>query len=294
MSSLSDLHQTITDKVIAALEAGTPPWVPPWKGGIDGVPRNLTSRRPYRGINVLLLNLTACARGFPDHRWMTFRQAAELGANVRKGERGTPIIFFKMAEVAGAPKTEDASGRVVPLMRSFVVFNAAQLENLPARHQQTAVIPWDPRDEAEAILHASGAEIRHGGSEACYRPSIDVIQMPPREAFFDAEGYYTTALHELTHWTSAPNRCNRPIGMRHGIEPYAFEELIAEMGSAFLAAHCGLPCGLHHASYIHSWLNALRNDKRLVFVAAAKAQAAADFVLAKLESLPGPMAAVAA
>lgn len=213
---------------------------------------------------------------------------------MRKGERGTTVIFFKMAEVAGAAKSEEPNTRVIPLMRSFVVFNAAQLENLPARHQQTASIPWDPRDEAEAILHASGAVIRHGGTEACYRPSIDAIQLPPRESFFNAEGYYATALHELTHWTGASSRCNRPLGMRHGIEPYAFEELVAEMGSAFLAAHCGLPCGLHHASYIESWLKALRNDKRVVFVAAAKAQSAADYVLAKLESLPGPMAAMAA
>lgn len=205
MSSLSDLHQTITDQVIAALEANTPPWVPPWQSGVDGVPRNLTSRRPYRGINVLLLNITASVRGYADHRWLTFRQAAELGANVRKGERGTSIIFFKMAEFATAPVGPDGpSSRVVPLMRSFVVFNAAQLEGLPERHQRLVAVPWDPLAEAEVVLDASGAVIHHGGSRACYVPSIDVIHMPSRGSFTTERA---TTPRRCTSWcTGAAHR----------------------------------------------------------------------------------------
>ena len=281
-SPVLDLYQTVTNQIIAALEAGTPPWSPPWLDGTDWTPRNLTSRRPYRGINVLLLNLVAASRGFPDHRWLTFRQAGELGAHVRKDERGTPIVFFKMTEV-GQPVQEmqhDApQAKVVPLLRSFIVFNTAQIEALPERLQRRAPIPWNPCDEAETLIAASGACLRHGGNRACYVPAEDVIQLPPQAWFPDAESFYATALHELTHWSGTANRCNRPLGMRHGIEAYAFEELVAEMGSAFLTNHCRLPGKLQHDSYIASWLSALRNDKRLIFSAASQAQRAADYLL---------------
>ena len=292
-----DLYQTVTNQIIAALEAGTPPWSPPWLDGTDWTPRNLTSRRPYRGINVLVLNIVAATQGYPDHRWLTFRQAGELGAHVRKGERGTPIVFFKMTEVGQSvdeAATATSSTKVVPLLRSFIVFNTAQIDGLPERLQRKPQIPWDPCDEAETLIAASGACLRHGGDRACYVPAEDVIQVPPQARFPDAESYYATALHELTHWSGRANRCNRPLGMRHGIEAYAFEELVAEMGSAFLSAHCGLTARIEHASYVESWLRALRQDKRLIFVAASKAQAAADFLLRFSESLPGPVSAVAA
>lgn len=176
-----------------------------------------------------------------------------------------------MTEVGQAieePSTATSSTKVVPLLRSFIVFNTAQIDALPERLQRRAPIPWNPCDEAETLIAASGATLRHGDDRACYVPSEDAIQLPTQSWFPDAESYYATALHELTHWSGSANRCNRPLGMRHGIEAYTFEELVAEMGSAFLSAHCGLTARIEHASYVESWLRALRQDKRLIFFAA--------------------------
>ena len=287
---LRDVYQSITDQIIAALEAGTPPWVCPWKG-TDGdmTPANLGTSRPYRGVNVLLLNLQLMLRGYDSNRWMTYQQARGLGAQVRKGESGTPIVFFKMHElgpVAGTVRAElvakTADRRVVPLLRTFTVFNAAQIEGLPTALVKPDSEPcavWDAGGAAESIVRESGAQIRHGGSRAFYAPVEDLIQLPTHTSFANATDYYATALHELTHWTGHAERCNRPLGRRHGIDAYAFEELVAEMGASFLTNHCRLPGKLQHASYIASWLQALRNDKRLIFAAASQAQRAADYLL---------------
>lgn len=281
---LRDLYQSVTDQIIAALEAGTPPWIRPWSGGdVDAMPANATTKRPYRGINVLLLNLHAMARGYERNRWLTFQQALSVGACVRKGEHGTPVVFFKMHEIdtPDAQRQPADERKVVPLLRSFTVFNVDQVDGLPpslAPALPPAAV-WDAMDVAEEIIVASGAQVRHGGSRAFYAPSADLIQLPPRSAFESATDYYATALHELTHWTGHPARCARPLGRRHGIDAYAFEELIAEMGAAFLTSHCRLPGRLQHDSYIASWLQALRNDKRLIFTAASHAQKAADYLL---------------
>lgn len=279
--SFPDLYQSVTDKIIAALEAGTAPWVCPWSTGHgSAMPANLATSRPYRGVNVLLLNLQQMAHGYALNRWLTFQQAKALGASVRKGEHGTQIVFFKLMERDEAANDPGAR-KVIPLLRSFVVFNAAQVEGLP---EALTAIPaplegWTPISAAEALLVRSGAAIRHGGDRAFYSPADDLICMPPKEAFLDASSYYATALHELVHSTGHPTRCNRELRSRQHIEAYAFEELVAEMGAAFLSSHCGLPGELQHASYIASWLEALRNDKRLIFTAASLAQKAADFLL---------------
>ena len=171
--------------------------------------------------------------------------------------------------------------KVIPLLRSFTVFNAAQIDDLPQSliPQPLPVHEWEACEAAESILVNSRADIQHGGSRAYYSTAQDRIQLPERSAFAVSTGYYQVALHELTHWTGAENRCNRTLSGRQHIEAYAFEELVAEMGSAFLTDHCGLPGVLQHASYIESWLQALRNDKRLIFSAASQAQKAADFLL---------------
>ena len=293
---LKDLYQSVTDQIIAALEAGTQPWVCPWQAGAgDLAPSNLASGRPYRGINVLLLNLRAMSCGYGVNRWMTFQQACSLGASVRRGEHGTPIVFFKMHEVGNrdAPVTVDR--KVIPLLRSFTVFNAAQIDGLPEALQPApqAAPDWNACDVAELILNASQAQIRHGGARAFYAPSLDVIQLPDRSAFANATDYYGIALHELTHWTGHPARCNRVLTSRAHIEAYAFEELVAEMGSAFLANYCGLPGQLQHASYIDSWLQALRSDKRLIFTAASQAQKAADYLLPELPTFQAQALAAA-
>lgn len=280
-----DLYQSVTDRIVAALDAGAPPWICPWSGGPGAsAPANLSSGRLYRGINVLLLNFETMLCGYDNNRWLTYRQAQALGAQVRRGEQGTPVVFFKLMELEGAADSANARARtdpkVVPLLRSFTVFNAAQVEGLPEE-----LLPpppsadWSPVDEAEAVLTQSGAHLRHGGDRAFYSPVMDLIQMPEQSRFDSASAYYRVALHELTHWSGHQTRCNRPLQGRQHIEAYAFEELVAEIGSAFLCGHCGLPGSLQHASYVQAWLQALRNDRRLIFTAAAQAQKAADYLL---------------
>ena len=289
---MNDLYHSVTERVITALEAGTPPWVRPWSNSTyDHSPANLATSRAYRGINVLLLNLEAQLRGFEDNRWLTFRQTATLGGHIRKGERGTTVVFFKWHEVGELESSENAARRVIPLLRSFTVFNACQVDALPDHLYRIAAPPmWTPVDAAERVLSESGATIKHGGNQAFYTPSLDHIQLPQRSQFATADAYYAVGLHELAHWTGHPTRCNRPLNGRYGLEAYAFEELVAEMGAAFLCAHCRLPARLEHASYIDSWLQALKDDKRLIFVAAGKAQAAADYVLSALGVAPSPAA----
>ena len=288
MSTFTDLYASVTERIITALEAGTPPWICPWHGvGVDARPANATSGRPYRGINVLLLNLRAMVDGFAHSRWLTFQQALAVGGHVRRGEQGTQVVFFKLHEVdkpgAAHPGADDADRRVVPLLRAFTVFNVEQVDGLPEPLAARSPAPagWEPLQVAEDILGASGAVVRHGGSRAFYMPDADLIQLPPQTALDCAGDYYATALHELTHWTGHASRCNRPLGRRQGIDAYAFEELVAEMGAAFLTDHCGIVGRLQHASYIASWLQALRGDKRLIFTAAAQAQKAADYLLPK-------------
>jgi antirestriction protein ArdC len=292
---MKDLYQDVTNRIIESLEAGTPPWHCPWTNQTQ-LPNNLSTGMPYRGINILMLSIEANLRGFGDNRWVTLRQANELGARIRKGEHGTSIVFWKLREIDGAvPKPTDNSDRtdtdspkVVPLLRGYTVFNAAQLDFLPERFELRADPAWQPVGEAEQVLHDSGAVIHHGGNRALYRPSDDIIQLPPPSWFPQSDDYYAVALHELTHWTGHPRRLDRPLGRRTGIDGYAFEELVAEMGAAFLCAHCGLPARLEHASYIDSWLDALRRDKRLIFVAAGLAQKAVDYVLGETLSAPAP------
>lgn len=284
MNTTVDLYTAVTNQIIAALEAGTPPWVCPWdRSHGSAIPANLTTGRPYRGINVLLLNLQQIVGGYADNRWLTFQQASKLGGRIRRGESGTRIVFFKLLDRDDlTASTPPRSGRkVIPLLRSFTVFNAAQADGLPASltAQEPAPEGWSPVAAADALLSGSGAHIQHGGNRAFYSPGLDLIQLPPLSSFGSPASYYSTALHELTHWTGHTSRCDRLQSACQHIEAYAFEELVAEMGSAFLNARYGLAGTLHHASYINDWLRALRNDRRLVFSAASMAQKAVDYLI---------------
>jgi len=298
MHDHTDIYQRITDKIVTALENGTPPWVAPWQDH-TAMPSNLATGKPYRGINILMLHMEALDRGYPDSRWLTLKQANELGGRVRKGEHGAAIVFFKLKEVDDSDDNihgfdDPPPKKVIPMLRQYIVFNASQVEGLPERYEQRETPAWQPIGAAEELLYLSGATIRHGGNRAFYSPNDDLIQMPPPAWFPEVERYYGVALHELTHWTGHPSRLNRQLGRLHGIDAYAFEELIAEMGAAFLCAHCGLPARLEHASYIDHWLDALKRDKRLIFVAAAAAQKAADYVIGTQVVVPSPLLAVAA
>jgi antirestriction protein ArdC len=258
--------------------------VKPWRAGIagSGLPYNAATNKPYRGVNVPLLFM--CGAQYSSNGWMTYRQAQALGAHVRKGEKGALVVFFKPFRVVDRNATPDASGnlpeKTIPLLRSYVVFNVDQIDGLPARITS-------PKTEAERPTHSVAdamlalATVKHGGDSAYYVPSSDYICMPPLSAFSDAPNYYATALHELTHWTGHKDRCARDFSGRFGDEQYAREELVAELGAAFLCAHAGIDGKLQHPSYIASWLKVLKNDKRAVVVAASLAQRAADYVLEK-------------
>lgn len=279
---MKDLYANVTNRIITALEQGAPPWICPWQDG-TAIPSNLATGKPYRGINVLMLSIEAMAHNYTDSRWLTFKQANELGTHIRKGEHGTPIVFYRLREINDATvdivDTDAAAKRSIPMLKGYTVFNASQLEFLPDRFEVRPSVAWQPISEAEMLLSETGAVICHGGNRAFYRPSDDIIQLPPSAWFAQPADYYATALHELCHWTGHQSRLNRVLGRRHNIEAYAYEELVAEIGAAFLCAHCSLPALLEHASYIDSWLDALRRDKRLIFTAAGAAQKAADFVL---------------
>lgn len=279
---MKDLYADVTNRIIAALEQGTPPWVCPWRDG-STIPSNLATGKRYRGINVLMLSSEAMTHNYTDSRWLTFKQANELGARIRKGEHGTPIVFYRLRAIndvtVDAADCDAAAKRGIPMLKSYMVFNTCQLEGIPDRFALVQHTAWQPIDEAEQLLGKTGAVICHGGNRAFYRPVDDVIQLPCQASFAQPAAYYATALHELCHWTGHPQRLNRVLGKRHDIKAYAYEELVAEIGAAFLCAHCGLPTSLEHASYIESWLDALHRDKRLIFIAAGAAQKAADFVL---------------
>lgn len=278
---MHDLYQQVTDRIVAALQAGTPPWVRPWNSATDPVPMNAETRRLYRGVNFLTLAIEAHTRGYPRNCWLTYRQATALGAQVRKGEHGTPVVFWKLRTVNTKAEAEDA--RVIPLLRCYTVFNTAQIDGLPRTMAQPlpSVPAWQSDDVAEMLIATSGADIRHGGSKAFYTSDRDYIQLPPRATFTQAAGYYATTLHELVHWTGHRSRLDRQLGRRFGGEAYAAEELIAELGSAFLCAHCRIEGRLQHASYVSNWLRVLRSDKRAIFVAGTRAQHAADYLLTR-------------
>jgi antirestriction protein ArdC len=285
-----DLYQAVTDRIVAALEAGTRPWQKRWNN-VAGSPGGLQLRSngaEYRGINQLLLSLTSMECGYGSPYWLTFKQALELGGNVRKGERSTEIVFYKKLTVEDrdAPEGEGRE-KQIPMLRSYRVFNADQCEGLPERYsaklEPVTVADTKKRDEAaEAALRSSGAEIREGGNRACYSPGHDVVLMPTFAQFLDVGAYLATLAHELTHWTGHKSRLDRLKLTPFGTPEYAREELVAEIGSAFVCARLGI-AGEHidnHAAYLASWLKVLRGDKRAIFKAAALAQTAADLVLA--------------
>ncbi len=276
---MKDFYQDVTTRIVAAIEAGTPPWVKPWSVS-DQRPKNAATGRLYRGINTLLLGLEAQAHGYASNAWLTYRQAAALNAQVRGGEHGTSIVLYKLHEVEDT-KIE-GERRVIPLLRTFTVFNVAQIDGLLETPTPTTR-SWNPHLEAELVLTSSGADIRHGTPKAYYTTVMDRIHLPVKHAFKDQGAYYATALHELTHWTGHKSRCSRDLSGRFGNDSYAMEELIAELCSAFLCAHCRIDGRLQHAAYLHSWLQVLKADKRAIFTAAAKAQQAADFLLGSVE-----------
>lgn len=284
----ADVYTRVTDKIVADLENGVRTWLKPWNAehAAGRITRPLRfNGQPYNGINVLMLWASAVERGFAAPIWMTFRQAKELGGHVRKGEKGSLVVYANtITRTEVDADTGEEEERDIPFMKGYSCFNVEQIEGLPTHYYAVAEPQLDPVERierAESFFAATRADIRHGGNQAYYAVGSDYVQMPPFEAFRDAESYYATLAHEVTHWTRHPSRLERDFGRkRWGDEGYAAEELVAELGSAFLAADLELTPEPRedHAAYIDSWLKVLQNDKRAIFTAAAHAQRAVDFL----------------
>jgi antirestriction protein ArdC len=298
----ASLYDEVTRRIIAELEAGRFPWVQPWgraegTGPTPGLPRNALTGRTYSGVNVLILWGAVIEQGFPSQGWLTFRQALEAGGNVRKGERGTTVVYAdRFTPEAEKERAREAGeeARAIPFLKRFTVFNVAQCEGLrpglapePVPLPEREIVPV-----AEEVIAASGVDFRVGGTKAFYVPGADYVQVPPQPAFFEQVNYYRTALHELTHATGHPSRLARNQTGAFGSKDYAREELVAEMGAAFLCASLGIVPTVRHADYLAGWLDVLREDNRAIFRAAGQASKAADWLLARhREAREGRLAA---
>jgi antirestriction protein ArdC len=291
----ANIYDEITSRIIGELEAGRLPWVQPWGSSAVAaplaMPRNAATGRGYSGINVLILWGAVVQHGYATQGWLTFRQALSLGGNVRKGEHGTTVVyadrFIPDDERRRARETGDEAA-AIPFLKRFTVFNIAQCEGLP--EELSAPPPPVPEGlilpEAEALLRASGADLRLGGDKAFYAPGPDYIQIPRPEAYFEPINWHRTALHELGHWSGHPSRLARDLSGGFGSKAYAREELVAEMTSAFCCASLGITPTVRHADYIGAWLEVLREDNRAIVRAASAASKAADYLLAFAPGAP--------
>jgi antirestriction protein ArdC len=281
--------ERITAAIQTALSGDLPPWRRPWRtlraAGASGIPCNAITGRSYRGVNACLL----WVRQDADMRYLTYRQAQEFGGHVRKGEHGTQICFWQKRDY----KTRDESGeeetRSSLLMKVYTIFAFNQTEGVTLPKARKDPAPLAPPPTITTVYSTMGTAVDHGGDHACYAPGPDKVILPRPEAFTSPDAYAATALHELTHWTGHTSRLAREFGKRFGDQAYAAEELVAELGAAYLCASLGIDCALeHHASYLDNWRRLLRSDPRAIITAASKAQAAADYVLTKIN----PTAAV--
>ena len=266
-----DFYQDITNQIIEQLESGTIPWLKPWKDGKNAdpsMPYNAASKRAYNGVNVLIL----WGSNYHSNGWVTFKQALDLGGKVKKGEKGTLIAFWKFIN----KKDEDGEKSNFPVLRTYTVFNIEQCEDLTLPLIEPVIVE---KTTALELASHNGATVKHVGSKAFFSPVQDTISMPPQTNFSSHAHYDSTLLHELTHWSGHKSRLDRDFSGRFGTQSYAFEELVAEMGSAFLASSLGVSeCTLQNTAYIKTWLTVLKNDKKAIFTASSKAKQAAEFL----------------
>lgn len=262
---MKDAYQTITDSILKSLEEGVPAWVRPWSS--LSAPHNAISHKNYSGINRLIL-------GMSNHKktgWLTYNQAKGAGGQVRKGEKSTTVILFKQIKVE-----KQGDDKMIPLMRAFNVFNVEQIDNLQLKDANKPILEFSGNTLADKLL--SKAIIEHGGSEACFIPSLDRINIPIKSDFKTESDYYATALHELTHWTGHASRLDRVKGNKFGDESYAFEELVAELGASFLCSDCSIDGKLQHENYIASWIKVLKSDKKAIFNASSQARKSCEYL----------------
>lgn len=281
-----DVYRKVTDAIVNAIEQGVTNWRMPWhtSGKFAFSPINVTSKKPYRGINTLCLWAAAQQKGYERGEWATYAQWQDRAAQVRKGEKATTVVFWKFAN-SSAETQDDGEEHTVNssrllFTRGYSVFNAAQVDGYaPMPDGDT---PIEERIErADSFFQGINARVAHQGNRAFYAPADDSITLPPFPAFFTPVDYYSTRAHETGHWTSHASRCNRELGKRFGDNAYSVEELIAELTAAFVCSHLGLSSEPRpdHAQYLASWLRVLKADKRGIFTAASKAQQAADFMI---------------
>jgi antirestriction protein ArdC len=287
-----DVYASVTAQIITAIEQGAGSWRMPWhtSGRFESSPINVISKKPYMGINTLCLWAAAESKGYESGEWATYKQWQEHGAQVRKGEKATVVVFWKFAD--GSKETQEdgdeqpASSSRLLFTRGYSVFNAAQVDGYTPKAEPESTLN-ERMEHAEVFFGGVGADVRHGGNRAYYSPSSDHIQMPSFQAFDESVSYYSTLAHEHTHFTATAARCDRQLGKRFGDNAYAAEELIAELGAAFTCAHLGLSAEprADHAAYIESWLKVLKADKRAIFTAASKAQQATDWLIQRAGAL---------
>jgi antirestriction protein ArdC len=274
-----DHYQEVTDQIVAALEQGIIPWRRTWNQGAGGVPMNCTTGRFYRGINQLVLGLAQAIRFGDDPRWCSYRQAKARGWQVREGEHGRAIVFYK--PIPTRDERDDGTVRCFPLMRFSTVFHASQIDGVPEyKKPELGSVSWQTPEAINIIIENSGVDIRYGGGQAFYSPTTDHVQMPPRETFESPAAFAQTAIHELGHHAANPRRLGISKGGRFGSHDYAAEELRVELAGVFVCATLGIEPDISNtAAYLSSWLERLRNDNREIFSAAADAQRIADFLL---------------
>jgi antirestriction protein ArdC len=291
MAKTFDIYQTVTDKIIATLEKGVAPWIRPWERGLS-FPYNAATKRPYSGINVFLLWAEAEDRGYNSPGWLTFNQAKQLGGSVRKGEKSTLVIFWKITyRKEKDPETGKDKERKIFYLRYYNVFNLDQIENLPEKfiEKNKIKVPGqglELTDEFKAFVAQTGAVIKHGGDRAFYAPAPrDDITIPELKQFKSADAYAGVLLHEYGHWTGDKKRLNRDLTGRFGDASYAIEELIAEMSSAFLQPQLNVKSDVDNsAAYLKTWLNVLKSDKKAIFTITSQAKKASEYLLGKRDA----------
>jgi antirestriction protein ArdC len=288
-----DVYRRVTDSIVNAIEAGVSNWRMPWhtSGKFAFSPINVASKKPYRGINTICLWAAAQSKGYERGEWATYQQWHERGAQVRKGQKATLVVFWKFANSTETQEDGEehpvTSSRLL-FTRGYSVFNAAQVEGYTPKAAPNT--PIEQRIEsAERFFSRITARVFHQGNRAFYSPADDTITLPPFTAFFTPADYYSTRAHESGHWTSRLDRCNRELGKRFGDNAYAVEELVAELTAAFTLAHLGMSSMPRedHAQYIASWLKVLKVDKRVIFTAASKAQQATDYLVQAVDRVAG-------
>jgi antirestriction protein ArdC len=275
------VYEIVTKSIIEQLKSNLVPWVQPWSSDRSSLlPYNAVSQRHYRGVNVLLLWAAAETNRYKNPAWLTFKQAQELGGTVKKGEKATPIVYASSFKKTETPEAGEENKKDIRFLKFYYVFNLEQTTGLPGHLCRVPEEkPLEDRlHHVEAFIEKVGANVHHGGERAYYSPSTDVIVLPPMKDFESPAHYYATSLHEHVHFSGHPSRLNRDLTGRFGSRSYAAEELVAELGAAFLCSFLEIKAELRHASYVASWLELLENDSKAIFTAASAASKAADYL----------------